>query len=166
MSWPEALILGVVLVVGVPASFRNPTAAALVASWAFGQAVWLVTGDNLPIKAYVMADVTVLAVIGCKPLHFRGPYEGPWHQLKCMFLERSWWDRTVILIFPFMWSLYILDLDAKLKWYSLFWLAIIQLLAAGGEALQSWLTARKANTGQAASTREDLVYRLGSRHAS
>ena len=158
MTWSEVLILGIVLFVGVPAAFRNPTAAALVASWAFGQAIWLTTGDNLPLKAYVMADITVLAVIICKPCLFRGPYRDWLHQLRCIFDERTIWDRFIIVSFPVMWGLYVIEVDDKFKWYALWALAIIQLLAAGGEALQSWLAARKANAGQVAAT-EDVVYR-------
>lgn len=158
MTWPELVILGVVLLVGVPASFRNPTAAALVASWAFGQGVWLATGDNLPLRAYVMTDIAVLVVVACKPLKFRGPYTSIRRQFRGVFIERSAWDRIVIAIFPVMWALYVLTVGDKFKWYALWALAIIQILAAGGEALQSWLAARKANAGQAAAT-DDVVYR-------
>lgn len=158
MSWPELVILGVVLLVGVPAAFRNPTAAALVASWAFGEAVWLITGDNLPLKAYVIADITVLAVIICKPCLFRGPYRDWLHQLRCIFDERTIWDQIIVASFPIMWGLYIAAVGDKFKWYALWALAIVQLLASGGEALQSWLAARKANAGQAAAT-DDVVYR-------
>lgn len=157
MAWPWFVILGVVLLVGLPASFRNPTAAALVASWSFGQGVWLITGDNLPLKAYVIADITVLAVIICKPCLFRGPYRDWLHQLRCIFDERSAWDRFIIASFVVMWGLYILEVGDKFKWYALWALAIVQLLASGGEAVQSWLTVRKANAGQMATT-DDVVY--------
>jgi len=166
MSWPELLMLGVVLAVGVPAAFRNPTAAALVAAWAFAQGVWLATGDNLPLRAYIVTDIAVLAVIYCKRLRWRGPYRNWWHRLQSILLEPNGWDRVVILIFPVMWMLYIVSMNERAKWFALFWLAIAQFLAAGGGALQSWLIARKANAEQPPATGPPAVYRwaLGRGH--
>lgn len=158
MSWPEILIAGIVVAVGVPAAFRNPTAAALVIAWTIAQGLWLITGDNLPLRVYIMTDIAVIAVIICKPLRYRGPYRGPWHQLQCIFSERLVWDRIVLAIFPVMWTIYILNINETMRWWLLYWLLVTQFLAAGGEALSTWLAARKANAGQPVSESDDFVY--------
>lgn len=147
-----------VVVVGLPSAWRNPTALALVLSWAFGYVIYLATGDAPELKYYVMADIAVLVIIICKPLQFHGPYENWRHQLQCFFLERSIWDRAVVLIFPLVWVFYVVNISEFARYWALYGLYGAQLLASSGEALQSWLVARKANAGQVATT-DEVVYR-------
>src|SRR5687767_2352409 len=115
MTAPEIIFACVVVLVGLPSAWRNVTAAALVASWAAGQAVWLFSGDSLPLRFYMMADLAVLAVIFCKPTPY-SPYRGFGHQLCLMWLERSLWDRVVITIFGLMWLTYSLPISDYYRW--------------------------------------------------
>ena len=149
MSWPEVLIHAVVLLVGFPAATRNATAAALCLSWLFGQSIWWITGDNLPLRYYLLADLTVLAVIYMKtPARDLFPYRSFSHQLAAFWLERSMSDRIVLGIFPIMWALYALPVSEYHRWWGLYWLCIAQFIAAAHEALQPYFAARKANAGK------------------
>jgi hypothetical protein len=149
MTPPEIIFALVVLLVGIPSMWRNVTAIALVVSWGLGQAVWMISGDNLPLRIYFLCDLTVLTAILCKSEAFNClPYHGPRHQVRCLLLERSLWDRIVIMIFPAMWAVYVLPVGEYNRWWTLFYLALAQLLAAGGESFQSW---RAANPPEAAS---------------
>lgn len=145
MTLPEVAFASIVLLVGIPAAVRfvrwrprvrNLTAFALVLSWCFGQGIWLVTGNNLPISAYVIADIFVLAAIFCKAdWQQYWPYEGWKAQLLALWYERSPWDRAVIAIFPVMWCVYALPLGEWTKWALLWWLSAAQFFFAGGEAI-------------------------------
>lgn len=144
-------MVALVLAVGLPSAWRNLTALALVLSWAFGYVVYVATGDGLALKYYVMADIAAIAMIACKKeARNLRPYRGAWHQLQCMILERSPWDRIVLLIFPLMWTFYVVNVSDFARYWALYLLYVIQLLASGGEALQSWLAVRKANARQPA----------------
>jgi hypothetical protein len=127
----------VVLAVGLPSMFRNPTAGALVASWIVSEMLWL-TGYGLPVDFYVFPDLFVLAVIFAKaeayPCH---PYRSAWDQLRCIITERSVPDRIVMLIFPVMWAIYVSKLPPFYVYWTLWPLAIVQYLAAGWEGLAS-----------------------------
>lgn len=146
MTTPEIIFLCVVLLVGVPAMWRNATAAALVLSWTVGQMVWVVSGDSLPLKVYLLCDLTVLAIIYCKP-EARGyfPYRDLRHQLSQAWFERSLWDRVVIAIFPLMWATYAMPISDYHRWWALYYLCLAQFLAAGAESL---ISRRAANTSE------------------
>lgn len=136
LTTPEIVIWAVVLAVSV--SFLkggNLTAGALVMAWIFGQVVYLITGNDLPVEYYAYPDIFVIAVIFAKPewCNLR-PYRSAWHQLQCIILERSPADRIVLLIFPVMWVLYAAAVHPFYKWWSLYFLCIAQLLAAGWES--------------------------------
>lgn len=135
MSTPAIIMWAVVMLIGVPAGWRNPTAAALVLSWIFGEVVAMVTGNNLPVEYYLYPDLFVLAVIMIKPERCNlRPCRSILAQLKCILLERSLADRIIMLIFPAMWVIYTIQ-SPYYKWWALWTLAIIQFLAAGAEAL-------------------------------
>lgn len=126
----------VVLAVGVPSARGNPTAAALVLAKLAGWGWYQITGDNLPTSFYLFPDILVVAVIFSKPSYQPcDRYRSAWHQAKCLVLERSPSDRAVLLIFLVMWCIYVSDLHPYHVWWSLYWLVIIQFLAAGLEAL-------------------------------
>lgn len=140
---PEIIIWAVVFVIGVPSAWRNPTAAALVISWIFGELVYLFTGDNLPINFYLYPDIFVLAVIMAKPeaCNLR-PYINVWHQLKCLLLERSPSDRFVMAIFPVMWAIYVSGLQPYYTWWLLWSLVILQFLFASAESIEKFWRSR------------------------
>lgn len=151
MSFPDYLLLAVVLLIGVFASPRNMTAAALTASYFAVQGVWLATGAVFDTRITLLIDLTVIAAIYCKlPAHECWPYRDRQHQFCSLWLERSIWDRVVLSIFPVAWAVYFLPLATSTAFWYLYWLAIAQFVAAGGEALQSYLSARTANAGKAA----------------
>lgn len=146
MGWP-AILMYAVVAVGLLAARYNLTAAMLCVSWITGEAIWLATGDNLPLGAYFMADVLVVTAIYAKAIYHCGPKTYPRlaAQLKCMFEELTKWDRGVVAIFLLgMWPLYILNLHPYYKWWGLYALVIIQFLLACAEAALSFLTQRKA----------------------
>lgn len=139
MTTPELVIWATVLAVGIPSAWRNPTAAALVMAWFAGQAIYLITGNNLPVEYYIFPDVVVLAVIMAKRewCNLR-PYRSTWHQLSCVLLERSPADRFVMVIFGVMWLAYIARIDDYTKWWLLYYLVVAQFFAAGTEAFNSY----------------------------
>lgn len=148
MTWDVLLIHIIVLGVGIPAAFRNPTAFALATSWAVGQAVWWYTGNNLPLKAYFIADLTVIAIIYAKAIIGVGPrkYRNLAHQLWCMVTELTLFDRVIVALFVLgCWPLYVLTLDAWLQWWALYWITVAQFLLAGAESIYSWREAKRAS---------------------
>lgn len=168
MTFPDYLYLAVVLLVGVPAAVRvaggrlylgNATAAALVASYVAAQGLWLATGLAFEARISLLIDLTVIAAIYCKaPAHDCWPYQDWGHQLCAAWFERSLWDRIVIVIFPAMWLVYLSPLSPNAAFYGLYWLAIAQFLAAGGEALQPYLNARSAKAGSAPDSSAGLEF--------
>lgn len=141
MSWPAILIYAVVAFVGLPAAFRNPTAAALVLAWLVAECVWLLTGDNLPISTYFMADVAVITMIYAKTIRRVGVKNYPTirMQLKCLILDLTNCDRWVVGLFLLgAWPAYILSADPYYKWWWLYAVTITQFILAGAEAIQSF----------------------------
>lgn len=145
MSLPHLIMWAVVVCVGLPAAFRNPTALALTLSWLAGETTWLITGNSFPLSVYFMADIAVVAVIMAKPEACNSqPYQNTVHQLKCLLLERSVADRVVMLIFPIMWCIYTVPIHPYYAWFALWLLTIAQFLAAGVEAFLKFRRARAA----------------------
>lgn len=135
MSLPEIIIWLVVAAVGIPSAWRNPTAAALVLAWLFGQVYFVIAGRNIPVELYAFPDIFVLAVIFAKREWCnQQPYRSTWHQLQCVLFERSPADRAIMLIFLGMWCVYIAGLHPYYEWMLLWALAIAQFLLAGAES--------------------------------
>lgn len=137
MSAPLLVMWLVVFAIGVPSAWRNPTAAALVIAWLAGQAVFYITGDNLPVQFYAFPDVFVLAMIMAKQEYCnRRPYRSVLHQLSCVLLERSPADRAVMLVFPAVWLIYVAPMHDYHRWWLLWSLTILQFLFASAESLE------------------------------
>lgn len=131
MSLPHIIMWAVVLVVGVPSAWWNPTAGALVLCWVVSEGIFALTGNNLAVAYYIYPDMLVLAVIFAKASRRCVP-EAPLGDI----LYDAWCtDRIVLLIFPFMWVSYVAALHPYYTWWALYYLAIAQFLAAGWEAL-------------------------------
>jgi hypothetical protein len=146
MSWPHVLIYVVVIGIGLPSAVRNPVAAALVGNWAIGEFSWMVSGDNLPLTIYFMADVAVIAVICAKATWREGcrTYPSFREQIRCFGRALTLWDRWLVASYIFVaWPIYVLTIDPWHKWWVLYWLVVAQFLMAGGEAVQSVLGSRK-----------------------
>lgn len=147
MSWPSLVMYAAVLLVGVPAMWYNPTAFGLVISWSMAQGLWYMTGDNLPLDFYFIADLTVIAIIYAKTVsRCAGKvYRDGWHQLRCMVFDLTPWDRAIVALFVLgAWPLYILDIGAWEKWFGLWGITVFQFLLAGAEAAHSWREAKRA----------------------
>lgn len=113
MSLPELIFLSAIVLVGLPSSFCNRTAAALVLSWATQEMVWILTGQTAEILTGLVLDYGVLLVILLKPG------------------RRSFSDFVVAAIFPLMWTAHALIDDAYSRWWALWWLALAQIGASG-----------------------------------
>lgn len=136
----------VVAAVGMPSAWRNPTAAALVIAWLTAEIFYIVTGNSQPVGFYIYPDIFVIGVIFCKPdcrsLALDG---GDWHQLKCLWLERSFSDRCVLLVFPLMWAAYVAPIHPFYQWQALWALCILQFLFASAEPLAAFHSRRNAD---------------------
>lgn len=136
MSPAELLYAAVVVLVGLPAAFRNWTAAALVLSYVFMQGSYYGLGIVYPPIVSFLVDLTVIAVIYAKwPCCDLFPYRTLRAQFMACWLERSFWDRVVLVLFPVGWACYAWSAD---PWWSLYWISLAQLLAAGMEAFETY----------------------------
>lgn len=136
MELPHIIMWAVVLAVGVPSAWRNPTAGALVLCWVVSEGIYALTGNGLAVAYYFYPDIFVICVIMAK----HGPYSCPpdgntERHLRSVLVNRTIQDYVILLIFPVMWVLYVVDLHPFYKWWSLWLLAIIQFFLAGWEAI-------------------------------
>lgn len=137
MSSPHLLMWTVVAVVGIILARRNATAAALVASWLVGELTWLITGNNLPLSTYFMADVAVISVIYAKTIRRVGVKSYPTlrRQIYCLFVDLTPCDRWVVAIFLLgCWPLYVSTIHPFYQWWGLYFATLLQFILAGAEA--------------------------------
>jgi hypothetical protein len=143
MSLPHALMWAIVLVVGVPSAWRNPTAGALVLCWVFSEGLWALTGNGLAVAYYAYPDAFVIAVIFAKPEWCNLGWDRGWLlELKCILLERSPCDRIILLSYPVVWTLYVVGIAPYYQWWSLYWIAVAQFVVAAWEPLSKLLRSR------------------------
>ena len=88
----------------------RPVALALVGAWGFGQAVYLVTGNNLPIPLYFVADAVVFLIA-----------------VRCF---GSKLDSVIMALFVICWYVYLTKTGSN-QWWWLWWISSVQLLLAG-----------------------------------
>lgn len=146
MSWQAVIMYCVVAFVGVPASFRNLTALAMIAAWLSVEFVYQITGDSLPLKYSFMADIAVIAVIYAKTIKRCGAklYSSMVEQMRCLVTDLTPCDRWIVAIFLLgAWPVYLLSIDPWWKWMALWALAISQFMLASGEALADLIEARR-----------------------
>lgn len=122
MSIPQA-IMWCVVALGVLASVRNPTAAALVVAWAVPQASWMQGGSNLPIDLYRFTDLCAASIIFLKVATVQ---------------PKARWDWLVISIYAVMWAVYDFPMAERTRWFTLMALALLQFAAAITEAAESY----------------------------
>jgi hypothetical protein len=149
----QTILLAVALVVGLLAICkREPTAGALVAAY-------VVSLIGLPSAYFIFPDIFTLAVIFCKPDYRPCPaYLGDWHQLKCLFLERSPTDRFIMLSFPVAWCFYSPSLSVTQYWV-LWGIALAQFIAASLEPLSDMIRSRAE--ASRAESRSGLEFAVG-----
>lgn len=134
MTLPHLILWGLVLVVGLPSAWKNPTAGALVLAY-------LVAEIGLPPAYFVFPDIFTVGVIFAKGRYHPCPdyWElSTWQQLKCILSERTPSDRFIMLSFPLAWFFYSPILSST-QWWCLFYIAVAQFLAAGWEAVSPYL---------------------------
>lgn len=150
MTGPEILMLVAVILCGL-AALWNVTAGALVASYVIARGTYWFTGEPLGTVACIYVDLAVISIIYMKPpAHDCLPYRSRWHQLACFWLEKSLWDRVVILCFPLMWAAYALISGGSwLQWWVMYWAAMAQFVAAFIEAAENFRSRRAANAEDA-----------------
>lgn len=155
MTTPEIIFLALVIVLGVPASLRNPTAVGLALAFLAVPAMWhlttwgkaLLEDDFWRVYVSLILDSMVVAIIYMKPPAFDlYPYATQRDYLRAAFwFELSYWDRIVLGIYPFVWFTYVASVSEHARWWTLYWCALAQLLAATGESAENFLKRRKAN---------------------
>lgn len=141
MTTPALIIWATVLAVGLFAAWRNPTALALVISWAAGTYVGIRTDDNLPLWFYPYADITAIAIIAAKA-------------------ERSAADRVVLLVFPACFVVYVADIETFYKWWALYYLVLAQFAAVAWDSLFTFRRASNAASDTPDTPSGDMFRRL------
>jgi hypothetical protein len=144
VSTPTFLYFLTVLFVGMPAALRvtgfrvrvrNSTAFAMVAMWLFGQFIWWLTGEWLPVQAMILQDAAVIAAMFVKDDWCTCPYRNGWHQLACLWIERTPWDKAILVLFPSAWLFYFPVTTPTNQFWTLWGIGLAQLALAGLEAL-------------------------------
>lgn len=110
----------------------------MVAMWLFGRLVWELTGEWLPVKAMVVQDMFVIAAMFLKDDWRTCPYRNMPHQLACLWLERTPWDKRILALFPLAWLFYAPVVEPQLQFWVLWGIGLAQLALAGHEALHLW----------------------------
>lgn len=138
MSTEEQIFFGLILVLGVPAMWRNWTSVALVCSWGICQSTFYLTGAILPLKLFFMLDVAVVAAIFIK-------------SALADYITK--YDFVVLALFCAAWLCYVLNMQDWIKFWFLWGIAALQLLVAACEAWEGivakylWKEAREEGSG-------------------
>lgn len=138
MTGPMLFMAGVVFLIGIPAAFFSRTVAALVVAYLIVQGLWMATGAVLSSMLLFWIDIACIAAICTRPPAKECYPDWPL-PLCLLWLERSWCDRIVLVGFPAAWWVYAFE-DAA--WWPLYFISLVQLLVASGEALHSIITRR------------------------
>lgn len=137
IGMPSALLVQVVPRVRI--RIRNATALAMVATWLFGQLVWALTNEWLPVRAMILSDMIVIAAVFAKhDWQDCSPYRNMGQQFAALWCERSPWDRAIIGLFVPAWLLYAPILPPTPQFWALWGIGLAQLALAGHEALYLW----------------------------
>lgn len=133
MTAPHIIMWAVVGCVGFPAAVRNPTALGLVCAWLAGEITWLLSGNNLPIPVYVVADCMVIGLMYGKAIRRACSWQTRVFRL---WTDLTPWDRAILALYALaVWPIYGSSLHPFYAWYALWGLTIAQFLLAGAEAL-------------------------------
>lgn len=146
MSPLEAIYVVAIFFVGVPSAMRlrgiiphvrNPVAFAMVATWIACRLLYSFahpSRDEL-LAATILSDCMVIAAMFVKEDWITCGYKNRWHQLACMWHERTPWDRAILAIFPVAWVFYAPILNDYYQYRVLWGLSMAQLALAGWESL-------------------------------
>lgn len=155
MSSVDWALLCLAFVIGV-GGWRNSTAVALAASFIVPKLLWLFTGYEFGIEGLFRIDLAIVASIyifkrgtpnqWCRRLKPDDgyPFRSFPHQLCALWLERTPYDRFVLLCFPAVWWFYGVD-NVDVQFWACTFIWIAQILAAGTEAAGIYRNRRAAN---------------------
>lgn len=150
MSAEELIYFAAILFVAATAALRftaiarfpwrrpqagNPTALAMVITWAICRLLYWWSGEAMPLQASVLSDVAVVAAIYCKREWRRCSYETIRLQMAALWRERSPWDRAILTLFPLVWLFYAPVVDPQTQYWTLWSLSMAQLALAWLEPL-------------------------------
>ncbi len=152
MSLAELIYIAAIVLIGGPASFRvagwsgfvpalrvrNPVAFAMVATWFACRLLYWGTGQGMVPEVMAVSDMFVIAAMFVKDDWRCCPYRNRWHQIACLWLERTPWDRGILALFPVAWWLYTPVLPPLVQYWVLWGIGLAQLALAGLEGLHSW----------------------------
>ncbi len=134
MTAPE-IIIAAVATVSLIAGRWNATATFLALEWMASETIWLITDDNLPIGAFWLMDLTVLALIYARtPLPIESYATGR-KQATAFWRELGRSDRVVVAIFGAMWVVYAVPMSDWPRWSALYALTLTQFIVAIGGAV-------------------------------
>lgn len=167
MLWPALVALGLVATVGIASALKNWTALALVWNYIIVTGTWWVT-RGAPLspeethQVAIMADYMVLVVIFVKVNNDCEPSPGPWGWLKDCWPHSTWWDKAVVVLFLPSWISYAVPMPSHWAYWIAWTAGVLQLFAAGGEALENWRRGRAQvdddNPTDLSSSRQGLRY--------
>lgn len=141
MDGPSLVALVLVVIVGGLSMLKNRTAAALVANYAIVMGFWLATGER-SLHAAILADYLVLIVIFTKQTDIYPPSPGALGWAKDWWRQLTWWDKAVLWLFLPSWFTYAVILPPVWAYWIAWVAGVLQLFAAGGEAVERWRRGR------------------------
>jgi len=153
---PEEITFAVIALVMGGIGWRNPTCVALALSYLLPKALILSTGYAFGIEGLFRIDLAIIAAIyilkrgtphpWCRKAHCDDgyPYRSFAHHICSFWLERTPWDRFVILCFPAAWWFYGVQ-NEGVQWWGLISIWLAQLGASFWEALDRLYHRRAAN---------------------
>ena len=109
MHWTLTLTACLVVWAGIGGIWRKGS-IALCAAWAFGQAIYIATGDSLPVSVYWLTDVLVLFTL--------------WRH------KGSNLDTAIMVLFVPCWWSYVMQTGVE-QWWTLLTITCVQLFLAG-----------------------------------
>lgn len=110
MHWTLALIACLVVWAMAGGIWRKGS-LALAGAWGFGQFIFVATGDELPVKAYIGADLVVIGII--------------------VWYYGSKLDAAILVLFAPAWWAYFNLTDRGEQWWTLWEISCLQLFLAG-----------------------------------
>jgi len=109
MHWTLALT-SCLVVWALAGGIWRKGSAALAAAWGIGQAIYIATGDSLPIRAYFFIDPIVFCII--------------------VWYYGSKLDAAILALFALAWWAYF-NLIGREQWWTLWEISCLQFFLAG-----------------------------------
>lgn len=159
---PDEITFAFISLTAIVIGWRNPTTVALALSFLVPKAIMLIWGWGFGVEGAFYVDLAIITAIYTLKQRTPHPfcrmadkdnghlYRSFPRQLCGMWLERSPWDRFVLLCFPAAWWFYGV-LNESVQWWGLIIVWLAQLTASFWEAVNHRLSLREANAVSGAS---------------